>query len=144
MDDLLKSQNKDSNTLAFYGLNKVPTATTFTYVAQALETMTAENKVTAEKLLMSYGQTQKHNALLQVLQSQDVQISLKAAQVVKDSILIVKQNNTNNNPNTEIRMMNLDAWAKFSPIFQRWANAQNSTQRGLATEILGLLPQQRA
>jgi hypothetical protein len=138
--DLLKSQNKDQNTLAFYGINKVATASSFIFISQIRDSLHQDLKPKADQLLASYSNIPKRNELLKVLLAQDVVASLRAAQVVKSAIELALNGQGGVPPSNELRLLSLDSWQKFATVFQRWAGAANADQRGIAAEILRLLP----
>lgn len=136
---LLKSQKKDSHALAFYGLNSVPTAKSFAFVVQAESTLSADVKPTATQYLNSFAQPSRLSALAQAMQGNDGPVAVKAAQVVSTGVQQLRSGQGSTNPREvrgELRSSSLEAYARFIPIFQRWAQSSNQTYQQIANSLL--------
>lgn len=141
MTDLLKSQKKEEQGLALYGLSRVPTAKSFAVVAKEYDGLSTEIKPAAQQFLTSYSSAGKRPALKQALQSSDETVAYKAAQVVLNSL----QNGgtvTTTDPR-QSRGQNVattaSSYTGFASIFQGWAASSNPTLQGIASQILPLL-----
>ncbi|MBX3034417.1 MAG: hypothetical protein KF865_10880 [Bdellovibrionaceae bacterium] len=148
IDGLMKSQKKEDQTLALYGLGRVGTAKSFAYIATAADTLPADMQPAAQQLMMSYAAPARHGALKQALQMNDPVVALKAAQVVLAGAQAAKNGDSVvSDPRQgrgDIRQSNTTSFASFAPIFQKWATSGDATMQGIANQILGLLPTAQA
>lgn len=144
MTDLLKSQKKDEQALALYGLGRVPTAKSFAVVAKEYDGLSADIKPAAQQFLTSYSKVEKRGALKQSLQSSDSTVAYKAAQVVLNSLQNGGTISTDPRQARGQTTTTANSYSGFASIFQGWASSSNPTLQGIASQILPLLSTNQA
>lgn len=140
VEDLLKSQSKDKQSLAVYGLRKVQNAKSFMFASHLVGALPADVKSGVEQFLQSYSDKSKHSALMQVLQSKDRESAVLAANVVLAGLKTSGSGTDSRGFRGEPQTQSTGQWQTFVPLFQRWANSGDASLQALAASILALIP----
>lgn len=142
VEELLKNSNAEKQSVAFYGLNMVPSSKSFALVANMESTFTTETeKKQADDYLNSFAVASRQSALLMSVQSNDKDVSLRAAQVV---LMGLKSGPPGREPTqgrdgNQASNVSSSGWARFTAIFKRWAASGDPALQGPASQILPLL-----
>lgn len=139
VEDVLKNTNPAVQEVGLYGAKTFPTAESFMVVAQAQESLVAEQKTSAEAFLRSYGQGARLAALMSVLQVSDQVVVAKATQVFVTGYQGAKNGTNISAPRSgrgDILSSGLSAYIKFTPLFQQLAQSSDSALAALANSAL--------
>lgn len=140
VQDLMKSQSEEKQSIGAYGLSQVYSVKAFALAGHyAKETTTSPKTITALQIYMNtYATASRRSVLLQALQSGDQDVALAAAGVVQ--VALTTNPRDGGVPRGEVQTASLEQWGSFRSVFQRWAQSGDAALQGPANTILALLP----
>lgn len=141
MNDLMQSSNSETQTMALFIGQSVPSLKSFSVVSTNYDKLDANNKKTADSILMSYMQGSKLSILAMALQSEDSQVITHAAQVMVSGLEQAKGGQNNGSVRTDggrgvVASGTKNSYTQFVSIFQNLVKSGDSTVAGLAQNAL--------
>lgn len=140
VEDLLRSQNVDTQKIAVYGLSAVSSIRSFTMLVKTEDQVDQSVRPQIQQALSSYTQSSRLGVLQQALQQDDLTVSMKAAQIVLEGIQLAKNPSVDpQDPRLlrgEIKANSLDDYSRLLPVFQRWAASGNPSLMTIANQVL--------
>ncbi len=140
INDLLKSNKAENQTLGLYGAQVYGDAGAFVVVAQNQDHMDSTLQNKAEQFLMTYTQASRINNLASVLSSTDTVVLMKATAVVVAGYQAARNgtniSQTDNRNGRGSSVSPVASYQKFIPLFQKLAQSSDSTIAALANSAL--------
>lgn len=86
IEDLLASQNPQTQSVGLFGAQAMPSAQSFSIIARHYELFSEQTKKFADQILFDYNQPQLLSSISQALQSSEEVVALKAGEILQKGI----------------------------------------------------------
>lgn len=140
VDHMLKSNNAKEQTVAFFGLSQDMDIQSFDFMVKEESSLTSSQQTVTEQYLNSFASVNR-GALAAAVQSSDLTVALKAAQVVLAGVEAAGSSaQGSSNSSGGVHTTSLSDWSNFIPIFQHLSQqAGNANLQSISNNILTLL-----